>query len=82
MVINPWAYRLQLYSLTGRVVYCAFLLAVVWILCRLHPRQRGLLVTVCLITQVGPYLLWFSLFTFVAIPCSLLVGSRTRNRLT
>ena len=82
MVINPWAYRLQLYSLTGRVVYCAFLLAVVWILCRLHPRQRGLLVTVCLITQVGPYLLWFSLFTFVAIPCSILVGSRTRNRLT
>jgi hypothetical protein len=82
MVINPWAYRLQLYSLTGRVVYCAFLLAVVWILCRLRPRQRGLLVMLFLVTQVGPYLLWFSLFTFVAIPFSILAGSGHRNRLT
>jgi hypothetical protein len=53
MAINPWAYRLQLYTLTGRVVYCAFLLAVVWILCRLHPRQRGLLATLFVVTQIG-----------------------------
>ena len=32
MAINPWAYRLQLYSLTGRVVYCALLSG-----CRLDP---------------------------------------------
>jgi hypothetical protein len=53
MVVNPWAYRLQLYSLTGRFVYCAFLLAVVCILCRLHPRQRGLLATLFVVTQIG-----------------------------
>jgi hypothetical protein len=105
MAINPWAYRLQLYSVTGRVVYCAFLLAVVRILCRLHPRQRGLLATLFVVTQIGlcipalrvsltswlrepgnPIwffnLLWFSLFAFVAIPCSILAGSRRGNPLT
>jgi hypothetical protein len=105
MVINPWAYRLQLYSLTGRVVYCAFLLAVVWILCRLHPRQRGLLATLFCVTQIGlcmpalrtglttwlhepgnPIwffsLLWFSLFTFVAIPFSIHAGIRLGKPLT
>jgi hypothetical protein len=105
MVINPWAYRLQLYSLTARAVYCAFLLAVVWIMCRLHPRQRGLLATLFVVTQISlcipalraalanwlrepgnPIwffsLLWFSLFAFVAIPCSILAGSRRGIPLT
>jgi len=82
MAINPWAYRLQLYVLTGRVVYCAFLLAVVWVLCRVLPRQRGLLVTIFLVTQVVPYLLRVSLFTLVAIPCSILAGSRRGMPLT
>jgi hypothetical protein len=76
MAVDPWAYRLQLYALTGRLVYCAFLMAVVWMLCRLHPRQRGLLVTLFLATQVGPYLLSPSLFTLVAIPASIIAASR------
>jgi hypothetical protein len=83
MVMNPWAYRLELYSLTSRLCWC--------------PRQRGLVVTLFLATQVGAclphlrialvdwlgqpgnpmwffHLAWFSIFTFVAIPFSILRG--------
>jgi hypothetical protein len=53
MVINPWAYRLQLYSLTPRIAWCALLATVSWVMSRLHPRQRGLVVTLFLAPQVG-----------------------------
>lgn len=64
---------------------------------RLHPRQRGLVMTLLIVTQVslcvpslrGEYVdwlreprnpmwffiaLWFSIFTFIAIPSSILLG--------
>ena len=60
MATNPWAYRLQPYSLTSRVLFCALLAMTAWTLTRLHRRHRGLVVTLLLFTQVGlsaPYLL-------------------------
>jgi hypothetical protein len=103
MVTNPWAYRLELYSLTSRLCWCALLAALVSITSRVRPRQRGLVVTLFLITQVGEciphlrmalanwllqpgnpmwffHLLWFSIFTFVAIPFSILLGGRWSAR--
>jgi hypothetical protein len=103
MVIDPSAYRLELYSLTTRITWCALLAAVAWIMTRWHARQRGLVMTLFLITQVGPcvpYLrialvtwlhepdnpmwffkfLWFALFTFVAIPSSILLGGAASVR--
>jgi hypothetical protein len=53
------AYRLHLEALTSTITFCAFLALVTWIVSRLHPRQRGLVVSLLLITQVGlcvPYL--------------------------
>jgi hypothetical protein len=98
MVTDPWAYRLQPYLWTGRIVWCAFVAVVAWAIGRWRPTQRGLLLALLLITQVGlnvPYLqvavitwahapenamwgfgvLWFTAFTFVAIPLSVLLGS-------
>ena len=97
LVVNPWAYRLELRGVTYRITFCALLTAVTWIASRLHPRQRGLVVTLLVVTQVGqciPYLrmaiinwlhdpanpmwffilVWFSIFTFVAIPLSVRLG--------
>ncbi len=95
IVINPWAYRLQPYFWTSNIVWCAILSALSWIMSHLYPRQRGLVVTLFLVTQVGAclphlrialvdwlgqpgnpmwffHLLWFSIFTLVAIPFSIL----------
>jgi hypothetical protein len=102
MVINP-SYRLELYSLTTRITWCALLAAVAWIVTRWRPRQRGIVMTLFLVTQVSPcvsYLrialltwlhepdnpmwffefLWFALFTFVAIPSSILLGGAASVR--
>lgn len=99
MAINPWAYVLKPYMWTSYVVWCAILATVAWILSRLHPRQRGLVMTLFLVPQVGlclPYLrsaltdwlrepsnpiwffsvLWFSIFSFIAIPGSILLAAR------
>jgi hypothetical protein len=59
MVVNPWAYRLQLYSLTFRVAWCGLLALVSWIVSRVRSRPRGLLLTVFLLPQFAlglPYL--------------------------
>jgi hypothetical protein len=59
MAINPWAYRLQLYSLTFRIVWCSLLAGVSWTMSRMRPRERGLMLTLFLVPQVGlclPYL--------------------------
>ena len=53
MVTNPWAYRLKPYLWTSDLVWCAILAATTWIMIQLRPRQRGLLVTVFLVTQIG-----------------------------
>jgi len=53
LVINPWAYRLQLYFLTTRVAWCGLLAILSWVLSRMYPRQRGLAVTLLLLPQVG-----------------------------
>jgi hypothetical protein len=45
LVINPWAYRLQPYWLTYRVAWCLLAGSLSWVLTRLNPRQRGLIVT-------------------------------------
>jgi len=97
MAIDPWAYRLKPYLWTSNIVWCAILAAISWIMSRLYPRQRGLVMTVFLVPQVClrlPYLraaltdwlrepnnpmwlfsvLWFSIFTFIAIPLSILAG--------
>ena len=97
IVIDPWAYRLKPYLWTSDIAWCAILAAMSWIMSRLHPRQRGLVVTLFLVPQVGlclPHLrtlltdwlrepsnpiwlfsvLWFSTFTFIAIPFSILLG--------
>jgi hypothetical protein len=89
--------HLQLYFLTARITLCAFLAAVAWIMSRLRPRQRGLVLTLFLVSQVGlgvPHIgiafkdwlgepgnpiwffdvLWSSVFKFIAIPFSILVG--------
>jgi hypothetical protein len=97
MVIDPWAYRLRPYMWTSTLASCAIVAAMSWIVSRLHPQQRGLVMTFFLVPQVGlclPYLraaltgwlrepshpislfsvLWFSTFTFIAIPLSILLG--------
>jgi hypothetical protein len=97
VVIDPWAYRLQPYLWTSDIAWCAILAATSWIVVRLRPRQRCLVLALFLIPQVGlrlPYLrtavtnwlrepgnpiwifnvLWFSAFTFIAIPFSILLG--------
>ena len=59
MVINPWAYRLQPYWWTTTVAWCAMLAVLSWLMTRLRPQQRGLIVSLFLITQIGvrlPYL--------------------------
>jgi hypothetical protein len=89
--------HLQMYLLTGRITLCVFLAAVAWIMSRLRPRQRGLVLTLFLVSQVGlgvPYLgiafkdwlrepgnpiwffnvLWSSIFAFIVIPISILLG--------
>ena len=53
MAIDPWAYRLQPYLWTGRIVWCALLTCVAWALARWRPPQHILLLTVFLVTQVG-----------------------------
>ena len=103
MTINPWAYGLKPYMWTSYMVWCAILATTAWIMSRLHPQQRGLVVTLFLIPQVGlclPYLrtaltdwlhepsnpIWFfsvlcfSIFTFIAIPCSILFGGAAGAR--
>jgi len=60
IAINPWAYRLQPYFWTSNIAWCAILSALSWIMSRLHPRQRGLVITLFLLLQVGlrvPYVL-------------------------
>jgi hypothetical protein len=97
MVIDPWAYRLKPYLWTSDVAWCAILATISALLTRLHPRQRGLVVTLFLVPQVGqclPYLrsvltdwlrepgnpiwffslVWFSIFTFIVIPFSIVLG--------
>jgi hypothetical protein len=53
MVVNPWAYRLQLFYLTGRVVWCGLLALLSWTISRMYPRQRGLAVTLLLVPQIA-----------------------------
>jgi hypothetical protein len=53
MVINPWAYRLQPYLLTQRLAWCAMLGIAAMIISRFYSRQRRLVLTLFLITQVG-----------------------------
>jgi hypothetical protein len=53
MVINPWAYRLQLYSVTIRVAWCGVLALASWSIGRLYPRQRGLAVMLLLVPQMA-----------------------------
>ena len=70
MVINPWAYRLQPYFWTSNVAWCAILSALSWIMSRLHPRQRGLVITLLLVPQVGlrvPYV-WTGLTDWLQEP--------------
>ena len=53
------SYSLHLWALTGTVAFCALMAAVAWMFVRWFPGQRGLVLTVCLITNVGeclPYL--------------------------
>jgi hypothetical protein len=99
LVIDPWAYRLQPYWWTANLAVCGLLAALTWIVVRLYPRQRGLVLAVVLIVQLGtrvPYvwssvadfwrqptnpiafygLLWFSFYTFVAIPLSIFLAGR------
>jgi hypothetical protein len=103
MATNPWAYRLQLYFVTTRFTWCALLATVAWILTRVRPRQRGLVVTLLVITQVSQCvppmrvavmdwmqessntiaffsLLWFSTFTLIAVPLSILLGGSSGTR--
>jgi hypothetical protein len=97
LVINPWAYRLQPYFWTVNIAWCAMLASMSWIIGRRRPPQRGLVITLLLVPQIGlrlPHLrtaltnwlqepdnpiwffgfLWFALFTFIAIPSSILLG--------
>jgi hypothetical protein len=70
IVINPWAYRLQPYWLTSRIVLCAIVAALSSIMVRLYPRQRGLVVTLFLVPQVGlriPYV-WTGLTDWLREP--------------
>ena len=62
MVIDPWAYRLELYSLTGRVAYCVFLAVVSAGLVRRQPRHRVFITVLLIVTQAGSFLphLWTS----------------------
>jgi hypothetical protein len=46
-------YRLHLWALTGTVAWCALLAVVTWTFVRWFPRQRGLVLTLCLFTNVG-----------------------------
>ena len=48
-----------MWALTGTVAWCALVASVAWVLVRRYPRQRGLLLTVFLVSNVGqcvPYL--------------------------
>lgn len=97
LVINPWAYRLQPYRWSSNLALCAILAALVGVISYLHPRQRGLVITLFLVTQIAPrvpYVLagltdwlhepanpvrfygvvWFCLYTFVAVPLSIVLG--------
>jgi len=59
LAINPWAYRLQPYWWTSDIAWCTLLAGLSWIMTRLFFRQRALVVSLFLITQVGirlPYL--------------------------
>jgi hypothetical protein len=70
LAINPWAYRLQAYSWTSNIAWCAMLAAVTWALTRLRPRQRGLIVTVFLGSQVAvrvPYV-WTGIANWLREP--------------
>jgi hypothetical protein len=70
MAINPWAYRLEPYFLTSRIAWRALLAAVAWMTTRWQTRQRGLVITLLLITQVTPGVpyLWIALLTWVHEP--------------
>ena len=103
MMVNPWAYRLQTYRWTSNIAWFAILFAVSWMTSHLHPRQRGLLLTLLLLPQVllrVPYLwtgltdwlhepgnpirfysvLWFSIYTFIVMPFSILLGGAASRR--
>ncbi len=98
LVTNPWAYRLQPYSWSSNIAFCVILAAAVAVFTCVHPRQRGLVSTLFLLTQLGmraPALstalmdwvheprnpirfysvLWFSFYSFVAVPISVVLGS-------
>ena len=44
------------YQLATRIAYCVILAALARLLVRLNPRQRGMVVTLLMITQIVPYL--------------------------
>src|SRR5262245_5335405 len=84
------------YQLATRIAYCVMLGTIARMLVRLSPLQRGMVVTLLMITQIVPGLLhlrlhrpdpfWaihlsYAIFVFIAIPVSILLGARA-NRLT
>jgi hypothetical protein len=101
--IRQVTYRLHLWGLTATIVCCSMIAGVTWIMTVLNPRQRALITTLLLITNVGPCLpywrgsladwirepanpiwffnfFWFSTYTFIAIPVSLILGGRYGSR--
>ncbi len=70
MVIDPWAYRLKPYLWTSTIVWCAILAAFGWIMSHGRPRQRGLVTTLFLVSQIGlrvPFI-WSSLTDWLRAP--------------
>jgi hypothetical protein len=53
MVIDPWAYRLKPYLWTSIIAWCAILAALSWLMSHWRPRQRGLVITLFLVPQIG-----------------------------
>src|SRR5262249_41220040 len=52
-------YRVHLWALTGTAAWCSLLAVVAWTFVRRFPRQRGLVLALCLFSNVGecaPYL--------------------------
>jgi len=44
------------YQLATRIAYCVILATLAWLLVRVNPHRRGMVVTLLMITQIVPYL--------------------------